>query len=374
MKKSLARVCKALHAVALGFLYRDVVLRRVSQIADFARTVSADPITFGSRVRRLVFACLLPDGVSRDVQDAINMMLRHCSSVSQVSFGGFQDMCLFGEEVILHQVQHDTPDAWRTQVQAGEATFTIWRMHIPFSAFMHLRSLEVSLWSQQANAYASNLELPLLDTLILRYSWAFFEEHRVVYHYPVTWMMPSLQHLRFRCSIQELPATTSLWEFLDMHGLNLLSLGFNPFQLRAGVFENNITIVSLLNKCPSITHLVFQPATDVELSQQSLPHTIQHIDVLLPAAENTRELVEAALAKSALIGPGRQRVRFFESTLVTILPYLPFSPFLHTTRAEYDALGLGDTFVIDRHRIYVVPRQCLDMEVPELIFLEAVLE
>lgn len=74
-KKSLARVCKTWHYVTLGFLYRDVVLRSVSQIVNFARTVSEDPLTFGSRVRRLVFACLLPNGVSNGVQKSVSAVL-----------------------------------------------------------------------------------------------------------------------------------------------------------------------------------------------------------------------------------------------------------------------------------------------------------
>lgn len=150
-----------------------MVLLRLSQIADFARTVSEDPQTFGCRVHRLVFACLLPEGVFNDVQYQITRMLFHCRSLSYVSFAGFQDMQVFGLETILQSVRYGYPEAWQTQVRASRTTFIVWRVHIPYSALTHLRSLQVSLWSKQAPAYANKLELPLLDTLILQYPWGF---------------------------------------------------------------------------------------------------------------------------------------------------------------------------------------------------------
>lgn len=373
MKKSLLDVSKAWHSVALGFLYRHVVLRRASQIINFARTISADPSIFGSRVRRLVFACLLPDGVPNNVQCAIKEILWYCRSLSQVSFAGFHDMQGFGGDMILQKVPYNTPETWQTQVKAGEATFTVWRVCIYSPAFANLRSLEISLWSKQADAYANKLELPLLDTLVVRYSWSFTLAYGVSLCFPVMWVMPSLKNLRFRCPIHRLPTSPSFWKFIDMHGPNLLSLSFGPNQLQWSS-HNSTEIMSLLWKCPSLTHLTFQPLPAMGMTQWSIPDTIQHIDVMLPANEDPRDLVEDALAKSVLYFPGRKGVRFFENSLVALLPNLPFSSLLPRTRAEYDALGLRSPLEIDGYKVHVVPRRYHGMEVANLLFHEAAWE
>ena len=98
------------------------------------------------------------------------------------------------------------------------------------------------------------------------------------------------------------------------------------------------------------------------------------IDVMLPANVDPRDLVEDALAKSALYFPGRKGVRFFEDSLVALLPNLPFSSLLPRSRAEYDALGLRSPLEIDGYKVHVVPRRYHGMEVANLLFHEAAWE
>lgn len=58
--KSVALVCKSWHAAVLPLLYRNVVLRRVGQIAAFARTIRSAPRTIAPYVRSLTLCSGTP--------------------------------------------------------------------------------------------------------------------------------------------------------------------------------------------------------------------------------------------------------------------------------------------------------------------------
>lgn len=259
-KTSIARVCKAWHSVALGFLYRDVVLHYVSQIIDFARTVSENPVTFGGRVRRLVFAsrCLLPNGLSDDVHDAITTVLVNCPTVSRISFGGFADMNWPEREAEVILSRRGPPGAIpETDDQFRFPFSSSWILHIPSVAFRYLRSLEVALWSESAKHHEDFIRFPILDTLILRIPVmpvGYRSSPSESLHYPVSWIMPSFRHLRFRWSQMELAATPSCFQFFNKYGSGLRSLGFGQHTSWVG-HDDALGLMFLMKQCPDLDHL-----------------------------------------------------------------------------------------------------------------------
>lgn len=284
-KTSIARVCKAWHSVALGFLYRDVVLHYVSQIIDFSRTISENPVTFGSRVRRLVFAsrCLLPNGLSDsdDVHDAISTVLVHCPRVSRVSFGSFVGMDSPAGEAEIILSRRGPPGAVpKTDDQSINLFSPSWILHIPSGAFRYLRSLEVALCSESAKHHEDSMHFPVLDTLILRLpAMAYNSYHSEPLHYPVSWTMPSIRHLRFRCSVVELVVTPSFSQFFDKYGPDLRSLGFGRRVVRGG---GALTITFLMKRCPNLDHLAIEWGYEEALRFPPGGQTIRHLDMILP--------------------------------------------------------------------------------------------
>lgn len=259
-------------------------------------------------------------------------------------------------------------DLGEGQVHTDGTASPSWLLCIPHAAFKHLRSLEVALWSEQANVYANAIQLPVLDTLVLRRSWLFDHEHDVTYHYPVTWNMPSLKHLRFRCSVQGLPTTPSCFQFFDKYGPGLLSLGFGPVNHR--IESGNRTMVTLVERCPSLTHLAFEPVLDEQLPYYPPSQVVRRIDMFLPN-DATLQLAKEAARKASLTGPGWTNVRFFEQSLIAVLPDLPFCPLLPRTWAEFDAMTLGKHFNICGYQVSVNTRKRRRVEAPELLFYEA---
>lgn len=64
-------------------------------------------------------------------------------------------------------------------------------------------------------------------------------------------------------------------------------------------------------------------------------------------------------------------MRFFEISVIAILPDLPFYPLLPRTWAEFEAMHLKSPLDIFGYQVHVRPLRREGVEVPDLVFYEA---
>lgn len=372
-KTTLALVCKAWHSVALKFLYGDVVLRRVNQILDFSRTVSEDSLTLGRLVKRLSINCFLPYGVTSDIQYATTSISANCPSLQHFSVVGFLNTSEHEGYIIL-RTRDDTSADEEHKVKRIDCNPTtklmLWSLYIPSATFANLRSLEVVMWAEMVDPYVEALQLPLVDTLVLHLPNIYHPSR--LQPFPGTWDMPSLKHLRFRCSNAVppgLPAvTTHDLKFFDRYGPNLVSLDFGPHITTET--NDSLWVETAFGKCSSLNHLVVHSSFGANIMLRNLPHrALTHLDLIVQTMRmhTANELVAHCRTKASLVGSGWRSVRFFEKAALEILPDLPHCPALPRTRAEHD--GAGHVYSYG-YPICVVPSRCGDTDVPELIFYE----
>lgn len=86
MRKALTLVCRQWHDVALPFLYRDVVIRRVSQLAALRRTLEGTPDHY-TKIRSMTLLCHIPGNMTLFATIAISEILGSCTSLTTLSLG-----------------------------------------------------------------------------------------------------------------------------------------------------------------------------------------------------------------------------------------------------------------------------------------------
>ena len=85
-RKALTLVCREWRAVALPFLYGELILRRVGQLPALAATIRSNPELFGPLIYSLSFSFHFPYGYRHMVENCIAFVLRKCLNLRTLAF------------------------------------------------------------------------------------------------------------------------------------------------------------------------------------------------------------------------------------------------------------------------------------------------
>ncbi|KIP05164.1 hypothetical protein PHLGIDRAFT_165365 [Phlebiopsis gigantea 11061_1 CR5-6] len=292
-RKALTLVCRQWYNVAYPFLYRDIVIRRVGQIASLGWTLRQSP-KYYAEIRRLTLLCYVPEIMRDFAQTSVSALLISCTSLQSLSVGPtFSAMldCLpcvacrplsrtEGFEAATQRV-HELEYNWRF-----EYTGSIEAHHYPsfvsnIGSWNNITRLTLFIPSP-ANT-TQNVRLESLR--ILSFATAEGVSPRLHdLHLFISWDLPQLSELRFRPFIDMVRVPGSLVAFIcKQPGLRILDLGCCSVNSLgpADTVSLYACVQEALTVCPAIRHVVL-PARfgNVHLADSPLlDEPLEHVDV-----------------------------------------------------------------------------------------------
>ncbi|EKM57721.1 uncharacterized protein PHACADRAFT_206600 [Phanerochaete carnosa HHB-10118-sp] len=265
--KSIMLVCKSWHTAAYPLLYRDIVLRRVGQVAAFARTLRSSPGTFAYYVRSVTITCGIPDSWKRVTGQSLAYIAQQCPNLTSLSFRAVfvdRDPEAHTPLQVLHTglTPLTVPNNITHLGLFDERQFSK-EYKPPFSSLTPLLSWCAHLISLSISA--SSLPLPG-DDLVFQFSqletlsiWSYRESGDNVENLPLSWDMPKLSALRLKpavCFNQTSGARLASFCRKYAHTLTHLDFGGDrDFALSLETLDQQSTAASL---CPNLRHLVLR--------------------------------------------------------------------------------------------------------------------
>ncbi|KAK7690575.1 hypothetical protein QCA50_005673 [Cerrena zonata] len=254
-QKALTAVCQSWRAVALMFLYQDVVLRRVGQIPALVRTLRSNKEGIEDHIKSLTFACFVPEPWDDVVSRNIEYLIDRCSNLRALTFWGpFVDWLQTSNsngrvfdplKTFKRHTNNITRLSYFDLLQSTTPVLDI----VPgplLTAFPNLTHLSLASHSSPSESYNPatpdpsllNLSFPYLTHLELLpkngpIAMAFF----YILH---TWSLPSLTHLRMDLSLQWHNCTSYDHHiaFVNKFGPQLKFVNFGGnFSVHASAFE-----------------------------------------------------------------------------------------------------------------------------------------
>ncbi len=350
VKKGLCLVSRAWGEAVVPLLYGEITLRRVGQLFALVRTLRENPKAYTHVIWNITLIFHIPEGYKPLVEQNLAYILVVCPNVRCLSFASaFADWLpsdpLFASGTIDNPLavalRQAGPRITKFEYVDGEMSATKRHYVLPtqlIKTFVGICSLTLLLPPSSPNPFINSLESsadprPVLDLppLTLERLESLTLWHRDADNYLLamseTWGMPRLRSIAFRslrCGYK--PNMGHYMKFFEKFGRDLRYLDFGPYKLfNIGPQTLTQRISAILNRCPSLQHLV---VTDFCLSEnlEALvsESTSFHIDVWLHyptnnhlGAGNVARLLSSSDAR--LFRPG---VRLLDRSLSHI-PDLP---------------------------------------------------
>ena len=335
MRKALILVCKQWYAVALPFLYDNVAIRRVGQIAALKRTLDDVPGR-GSTIRSMTLLCHVPKNMVSFVASALSDVLSSCTSLTSLSLGPMFSSSIDGPHCAQSELDIGRTIGFKTQLARVHTLKYNWSFwdgpHVPSliftkkacrSAYNNIVCLEIFMHA--TNHICLDVHLDSLKVLTLVTVEGAQENEDGDLESFCSWNMPGLEEVRFRPYIAPGCVPRHFVRFLkQQEHLRILDTGCRgliPF----GYDEMSLypKLQEVLEARPSIRRLVI-PAWSKDTSicdncdRPLLDIDLDHVDLWVSGAD--------LVLRKALFTQRRnwKFVRFLDNRLSTIpdLPYL----------------------------------------------------
>ena len=327
MRKTLTLVCKEWRAVALPFLYHDVVIRRVGQIAALKRTLDSTPEHY-SIIRSMTLLCHVPENMISFATSSLSEMLSSCTSLASLSLGPIFAFRLDCPNCAGQASEITQTVGFKTQMARVATLEYNWifqnGLHTPLfaenlaGAYGNLVYLKIFL--SAADYVSFDVRLDSLKVLILVKAEGTTRnvDLKPLYDF---WKMPHLEEIRFRPFIEYSRVPDFFVEFLKQHEhLRVLDVGCCAV---ASSFSDSAVsklypqLREVLEARPSIRRLVLPASADdcYVLNSTLLDIELDHVDVWTSLLDETLPKV--------VRGTGRplkwKSVRLLDNGLTTIL-------------------------------------------------------
>lgn len=271
---------------AARFLYRDIVVRRVSSLVTLAETLRQDPCR-GAMIQALQLDCLVPTSMNEVARDALCLILDSCSNLRTLGLGRFF-ISSFLTDDWPHETKFDSASVDATIRAISRRTPTLQKLafiaDFPNSHYFppislltqtpRLVSLTISI-PKQLEEGTDALSFPSLKELRIIVTRDFRVRKGANIRSLMNWSLPFLNSLVLSAwyapNEERASLTKDFWKFLEVHGSNLRFLDFSACYLKVAIPKYNLNRV-----CPRLEHLVLSRCSPFWPSFQS--HTL-HLDV-----------------------------------------------------------------------------------------------
>lgn len=269
-KKALMLVSRNWSPPAATFLYRDVVLPRVSGLIGLAETLRQSP-QHGAMIQTLRLDCFIPKSLNKSAGDALSLIFDRCPNMCTLYLGRlFIPSYLTNEwpweskfdkasvTATVHAISHRAPTPIQHLSFVVDSPVT---KHLPPSLLLNQSPHLVSLTISMPNWLADDLDglsfpnLKQLQVIIARghvlpktasiwclTSWS-LPALRSLGLFPWTWMMSPYPDTRVY--------SADFWKVLEVHGSTLEFLDFSGCR-----FDDERPGYELSRVCPRLRHLV----------------------------------------------------------------------------------------------------------------------
>lgn len=292
-RKALTLVCRDWRQVALPFLYRDVVIRRMGQMAALRRTIDSNPTFYSQMIRSFTILCNVSLNFRALVSDCLASLLNRCTRLKSLSFGPMfaatLDCMQCIQQPMLTSHRLVRPEASR--IQRLEYSWS-WHgnSHFPdaladIGVYRNLVHLKVFTPPQSNDRIAQTVRLPALKSITFMtveslgtsrdpYSLASF----------CSWELPQLEEIRFRPYLDLFKFPLSFEEFFEQQvppkvlDIGCRSVGEEPTPAPLSVYTK---LGSVLQGKPPL-HCLVIPARSagLEAADSVLRHIeIKHVDL-----------------------------------------------------------------------------------------------
>ena len=334
--KSVALVCTSWHEAVLPLLYRDVVLRRVGQVAAFARTICSSPETFVAHVRSLTICCMVPDRWVSVTRRFLERIVEGCTRLDTLSFQGTFPLTEMFE--LEDTVQSESSTRSENNSALVSILHRVSSLHLfdrgyygpipdfqyfplPEGVCANLTSLSVFV---DDTLGISLVQLPNLDTLVLYTPFAY---HGSSYYLPQSWDLPKLKSLRFRLERNNQTNSVSVFDFCTKYSSSLSNLDFALSQGQISL-QSQTSAAAL---CSNLEHLVLAvgPPFDSRMkdsiyrlrNSQIFSQDIRLVDIVIKQDTPHRKRFRHSLDRN---GCAWTHVRYLDEHLLSHISELPY--------------------------------------------------
>ncbi|CAA7262237.1 unnamed protein product [Cyclocybe aegerita] len=309
LKKSIIAVCRTWNSIGLPFLYADVDIRRVHQLASLLETIRKRPGELGRLVKTLNVSCYVPQvlaGTFTRYLEALFPLLPRISTFAYTS-----PTALPAEASI--------PTLPRSITQLNLMGITSWN-----SAVGHLMVAGGTLTSLRlrlplalpSSAQEGVLVLPFLTSIYLEDDDGAGDLRKLTR----VFCLPNLSSctLYSTCRLREGESAKSFIDFLARHGANIRFLNLRLQNIRSNRLPDTF-LPSLQHLCPRLERLIIPISTALEALDNLMHRTLKWIDISRPFTESVpatfKDLIIISLRRHNL--PALQGCR-----LLSNLPYV----------------------------------------------------